>query len=392
MEQRSTFDITYAPTLLSRAILAALLLLVGIGMPVSASAQTLRGSSFTTSTNDHTIEWNDSWNASLQGDDDFSTMVMLEGQIMIYAVMFIHDPLAGLNAKAVYYSLSGVLTTSFDSTPTQTVEWAGDDGTFHGLHVIELSDIDFLLYLRVDPAKGSGTGPTMQLAAAPLRAFPASMDAMQAELLIDGEAVLAGADGEEIMARLDDSAAESPADAESAGDSSPAPAAARDDRGRIPTGMHESTESATGSEYVSTANGFTVSYGQPWQDMAETNNTVGEFSLADPESSRIVISFTGRATTETNREAYFQDIVARESRYQGYVNSVVTDDRLLIATWTTDTELSVLEYVFVDDDTLVTTMVTISSSNPDRYMDEIRDIQLDGEGILRDWDELWPAD
>ena len=371
-----------------RVVLALMVIIIGIATPISVSAQTLRGSSYTTSTNGHTVEWNENWNASLEGDDDFSTMVMLEGQIMIYAVMFIHDPLAGLSAKSVYYSLSGVLTGSFDSTPTQSVEWEGEDRSFHGAHIIELSGIDFVLYLRVDPAASSDTGPIMQLAAAPIRAFPVSLDAMQAEISIDGGPSLAGDSGDDIVARLSlgEPAAASPESAATTESDSAAVA-----RGRIPADGHAASASQP-SRYESSANGFSVSYGSRWVDMAETNATVGEFSLIDAESSRVVVSFTGRATTETNREAFFQDIVVRESRYPGYVGSAVSEDRLLIASWTTDSELAVLEYVFVGDGTLVTVMVTVKSSNPEQYIADVRAIQLDDEGLLRDWEQIWPQD
>ena len=122
--------------------------------------------------------------------------------------------------------------------------------------------------------------------------------------------------------------------------------------------------------------------------MAETNATIGEFSLTS-DTGRSVVSFTGRSTTETNRQAFFEDIVARESRYDGFVGSVISDDRLLIATWTADNELAVLEYVFVDDSTVVTIMATITSGNPDRYAIDAQSIELNDEPILRDWDELW---
>lgn len=144
--------------------------------------------------------------------------------------------------------------------------------------------------------------------------------------------------------------------------------------------------------YVSPANGFTVTYTDAWQDMAASNATVGEFSLSDTATGRAVVSFSGRSTTETNREAFFQDIVQRESRYPGYVGSVVTDDRLLIASWTDANELVVLEYVFVDDATVVTIMVTVNTSSPDRAIASVREIQLNGDGILRDWEKIWPPE
>ena len=387
MGPRSTIEAIRNPSLIMRVAMILLVMMISVGMPMAASAQTLRGTSFTTSTNDHTVEWNENWNASLEGDDDFSTMVMLEGQIMIYAVMFIHDPLAGLSPKSVYYSLSGVLTSSFDSTPTRSVEWEGDDKSFRGAHMIELSGIDFVLYLRVDPAASSDTGPIMQLAAAPVRAFPVSLDAMQTEIFIDGAPSLDGDSGEDIMGRLSTDAdlSEETASPVVAADSGPA------QRTRIAADARPAAAPQS-SEYESAANGYTVSYTGPWLDMAETNATIGEFSLRDAESSRVVVSFTGRSTTETNREAYFDDIVARESRYPGYVGSEVSDDRLLIASWTTESELAVLEYVFVDDDTVVTIMVTVSSANPNRYIAGVRDIQLDGQGILRDWDDVWPPE
>lgn len=374
-----------------------LAILVGISAPLTVTAQTLRGTSYTTANGDHSLTWNDSWTASLEGDDEFATMVMLEGQIMIYAVMFIHDPLAGLNTKSVYYSLSSVLTSSFDSEPTQTVEWEGDDGSYHGANVIQLSGIDFLLYLRVDPSESEDSGPVMQLAAAPVRAFPSSFEAMQTDIAIDGSPSLNGENGDDILARLDSGSA-SPVAAESDAASEPAPAAAsaRDslsERQRVPLRERSASATATApasTEYVSPANGYTVTYGDTWQDMAASNATVGEFSLTDT-SGRTVVSFSGRATTETNREAFFEDIVQREARYPGFVGSVVSSDRLLIASWTDRNELVVLEYVFVDDSTLVTIMVTVTTSSPDSAITSVRDIQLNGEGILRDWDKIWPA-
>jgi hypothetical protein len=371
-----------------------LTMLVGISAPISASAQTLRGTSFTTANGDHSLTWNENWTASLEGDDEFATMVMLEGQIMIYAVMFIHDPLAGLNTKSVYYSLSSVLTSSFDSEPTQTVEWEGEDGSYHGANVIQLSGIDFLLYLRVDPSGSEDSGPIMQLAAAPVRVFPSSFEAMQTDIAIDGSSSLSGANGEDILARLDSGSA-SPVAAESDSKSAPAPAAARDslaERERVPLRERPASATPVTTEYVSPANGYTVTYTDTWQDMAASSATVGEFSLSDTATGRTVVSFSGRSTTETNREAFFQDIVQRESRYPGFVGSVVTNDRLLIASWTDANELVVLEYVFVDDSTVVTIMVTVTSSSPDSAVTSVRDIQLNGDDILRDWDKIWPPE
>jgi hypothetical protein len=371
-----------------------LTMLVGISAPISASAQTLRGTSFTTANGDHSLTWNENWTASLEGDDEFATMVMLEGQIMIYAVMFIHDPLAGLNTKSVYYSLSSVLTSSFDSEPTQTVEWEGEDGSYHGANVIQLSGIDFLLYLRIDPSGSEDSGPIMQLAAAPVRAFPSSFEAMQTDIAVDGGPSLSGENGEDILARLDSGSA-SPVAAESDSKSAPAPAAARDsvaERERVPLRERPASATPVTTEYVSPANGYTVTYTDTWQDMAASSATVGEFSLSDTATGRTVVSFSGRSTTETNREAFFQDIVQRESRYPGFVGSVVTNDRLLIASWTDANELVVLEYVFVDDSTVVTIMVTVTSSSPDSAVTSVRDIQLNGDDILRDWDKIWPPE
>lgn len=379
---------------LFRAILIGLIAAISFAAPASTAAQTLRGTSFTAAASEQTITWNENWNATLQGDDDFSTMVMLDSQIMIYAVMFIHDPLVGLDASAVYHSLSGVLTNSFDSEPTQTVEWEGSDGSFHGLNVVSLSGIDFALYLRVDPSTTGDTGPTMQLAAAPVRAFPTSLDSMQAELTINDVPVMDGASGEEIITRLDTSPpaaeAEAPAEDTAADDAagSKSPGRSRSD---LPLSIRE-PGNASGGEFESAANEYTVTYDGTWYDMSEDDLTVGEFSLADNATGRTVVSFTGRSTTETNREAYFEDIVARESRYEGFVGSAISNDRLLIVTWASDSELSVLEYVFVDDDTLVTVMVTVSSGNPESGIDSARGIQLNGEDILRDWDQVWPEE
>ena len=396
MGQRYATDNSTPLRWFTQVILIVLVAAISLASPSAtmAQTQTLRGTSFTTGVGQQTIAWNNNWNATLQGDDDFSTMVMLDSQIMIYAVMFIHDPLTGLDASAVYHSLSGVLTNSFDSEPTQTVEWEGDNGAFHGLNVISLSGIDFALYLRVDPPSGDQTGPTMQLAAAPVRAFPTSLDAMQEELSINDRPVMEGSDGEEIMAMLgnpetvEEAPAESAADDEAAEEAAPAPARSRRD---LHAAIHDSADPA-GGEFESAANDYTVTYDASWQDMAESDATVGEFSLIDSEPGRTVVSFTGRSTTETNREAYFEDIVARESRYDGFVGSSVSDDRLLVVTWTSDNELAVLEYVFVDDNTLVTVMVTVSSSNPESGIAAARGIQLDGADILQDWDDVWPED
>ena len=390
MGQRYATDNSTPLRWFTQVILIVLVAAISLASPSAtmAQTQTLRGTSFTTGVGQQTIAWNNNWNASLQGDDDFSTMVMLDSQIMIYAVMFIHDPLTGLDASAVYHSLSGVLTNSFDSEPTQTVEWEGDNGAFHGLNVISLSGIDFALYLRVDPPSGDQTGPTMQLAAAPVRAFPTSLDAMQEELSINDRPVMEGSDGEEIMAMLGNPETLEEAPAETAEEAPPAPARSRRD---LPAAIHDSADPA-GGEFESAANDYTVTYDASWQDMAESDATVGEFSLIDSETGRTVVSFTGRSTTETNREAYFEDIVARESRYDGFVGSSVSDDRLLVVTWTSDNELAVLEYVFVDDNTLVTVMVTVSSSNPESGIAAARGIQLDGADILQDWDDVWPED
>jgi hypothetical protein len=274
------------------------------------------------------------------------------------------------------------------------VEWEGGDGSYHGANVIQLSGIDFLLYLRVDPAGSEDSGPIMQLAAAPVRAFPSSFEAMQTDIAVDGGPSLSGENGEDILARLDSDSASPVAD-ESDAESAPAPVSARESlakRDRVP--LREGTAPATPvtTAYVSPANGYTVTYTDTWQDMDATNATVGEFSLTDAATARTVVSFNGRATTETNREAFFQDIVQRESRYPGYVGSVVTSDRLLIASWTDTNELVVLEYVFVDDSTVVTIMVTVSTSSPETAIASVRDIQLNGEGILRDWNKIWPGE
>lgn len=381
----------------SRALLVVLALLMVFSLPASTSAQTLNGTDFVTETGDHTMSWNDDWTASLIAEDDFSTMVMLEGQISIYAVMFIHDEDLNLSLSAVYHSLSGVLINQFDAPPTHSIEWEEGDGSFRGAHILQLSGIDFVLYLRVDPAK-DGTGPTMQFAAAPLRAFPVSLEAMQEELTVDGGPVFSDDDGDDVTARLDaavtEAESEPPVDAvESSEESAPAPSSAEEgrplnDRSRLNRDAQINSQESTDGTYASDANGFTVTYPEGWSDMAETNATIGEFSLTS-DSGRSVVSFTGRSTTETNRQAFFEDIVARESRYQGFVGSVISEDRLLIATWTADNELAVLEYVFVDDSTVVTIMVTITSGNPDRYAGDAQSIELNDDPILRDWDELW---
>src|SRR5699024_9951641 len=154
---------------------------------------------------------------------------MLEGQIMIYAIMFIHDEDLNLSMRAVYQSLSGVLINQFDSPPSHSIEWEEGDGTYRGAHLLELSGIDFVLFLRVDPAL-DGTGPTMQFAAAPLRAFPVSLEAMQEELIVDGNQVFAGDDGADVTARLETSTADSePASEPPAESAAPVDAAETDE-------------------------------------------------------------------------------------------------------------------------------------------------------------------
>ena len=51
-----------------------------------------------------------------------------------------------------------------------------------------------------------------------------------------------------------------------------------------------------------------------------------------------------------------------------------------------------IEYIFVDDATVVTIMVTITSGNPDRYAGHVQTIELNDEPILRDWEELWSGE
>ena len=387
--------------LIHRVFIVVLAAVICFGAPLAATAQELRGTSFVTESGDHRVDWNDNWTASLTAEDEFSTMVMLEGQIMIYAVMFIHDEDLGLSERAVYHSLSGVLVTSFDSPPTLSIEWEGSDGSYLGVHLLQLSGIDFVLFLRVDPAE-PGTGPTMQFAAAPVTAFPVSLQAMQDELSVDGVPVFDGESGEDVLARLEGepSAEAEPPVPTGSEDAELAPSSAADDasqpsplqdRSRLQRDAHLTSPDPSGDSYVSLAHGFEITYTDFWSDMSLTDSTVGEFSL-ESENGRSVVSFTGRATTETNRQAFFEDIVARESRYSGYVGSVMGDDRLLIATWTADNELAVLEYVFVNDSTVVTIMATITSGNPDRYVTDIQEIQLDGTPILRDWDELWTGE
>jgi hypothetical protein len=389
-----------SPIPVRQTTLVLLSVLIGFAVPLATSGQTLRGTTFVTESGDHTVEWNENWVADLTSEDEFSTMVMLEGQIMIYAVMFIHDENIGLSERAVYHSLSGVLVNSFDSPPIRSIEWEGDDGAYRGAHLLQLSGIDFVLYLRVDPA-APGTGPTMQFAAAPQRAFPVSLEAMQAELLVDSVPVFDGDLGDEVVARIAEDTTLADASMESdASDSQPAPGtpsrssgSARpiDDRSRSQRDALMPAGQSTDSVYVSNTNDFTVSYPNSWSDMSRSNTIIGEFSLSS-ESGRSVVSFTGRSTTETNRQAFFEDIAARESRYPGFVDSVISEDRLLIATWTADNELAVLEYVFVNETTVVTIMVTITSANPDRYVADVKQIELNDEPILRDWEDIWPED
>lgn len=389
---------TNITSLFSRTLLILLAVILSVTLPLSASAQTLRGTSFVTESGDHSVEWNDNWTASLTAEDDFSTMVMLEGQIMIYAVMFIHDEDLGLSERAVYHSLSGVLVNSFDAPPELSIEWEGDDGAYRGAHLLELSGIDFVLFLRVDPA-APGAGPSMQFAAAPLRAFPLSLQSMQDELLVDGQPVFAGESGDDVIAQLEGNT-DTASEPEGLVDSTDVPRSPEEssertsplqDRSRLQRDAHLTGQESAGNVYTSTAHGFEITYTDSWTDMARSNATIGEFSL-ESDTGRSVVSVSGRSTTETNREAFFDDIVARESRYSGFVGSVVSENRLLIATWTADNELAILEYVFVDESTLVTIMVTIISGNPDRYVADVQEIELNGEPILQDWDEMWIDD
>lgn len=389
-------------------LMGILAIILAFASPVSAAAQSLPGTSYVTTNGEYSITWTDDWVASLTQDDDFSTMIMLEGQIMIYSAMFLHDPDLGLSERAIYQSFSGVLTGSFESDPTTTVEWQNDEGAYLGVHLIPISGIDFVIFMRVTPGT-ENTGPIMQFAGAPVRAFPVSLDAMQEELSINGAPVFDGEDGEEVLAILEGettiSAAQEPQSTSDNVESEAAPAPASDsdassdessnpllERSRIDrdpgSNRGASDPASSGGAYTSPENGYTVTWPENWVDMAESNTTIGEFSLTS-DTGRSVVSFTGRSTTETNREAYFEDIVARESRYPGFVGSVIEDDRLILASWTSSNELAVLEYVFVDDDTVVTIMVTISSGSPDRYIEDIQGVELDGTPILRDWDELW---
>ncbi|MCO5214842.1 MAG: hypothetical protein M9953_05435 [Thermomicrobiales bacterium] len=346
-------------------------------MPATLAAQTLRGTEFTSDLGGPTVRWTEDWEASLEGDDDFSTMLMLQGEIMIFAVMFVYEPLPEMSMRSVYFSLSDVLVANFDSQPTQVYEWQAEDGSFRGLNVIQLSGINFVLYMRVDPGV-AGVGPTMQFAGAPVRAFPSSLTAMQTEITIDGLPAMADDDGEELLALLESNEA-------SAADPSLADAAGTHQRVPVGTTAKIPTPDIFGGEFVSETNDFTVRYGEEW---SPTDSMIGEFSLVSTGRPTTVVSFIGRSTTETNRAAYFEDIVARESRHAGFIGSVTDDDRLLIASWSNDDELSVLEYVFVDDDTVVTVMVTLSGSNPERGIDRVQQIELDGIPILQGWDEL----
>lgn len=358
--------------------------------PASLAAETLRGNEYTTTYSDHTITWTDDWSASLESDEDFSSMLMFQSDISIYAVMFIHDPDVGLSPRSVYYSLSDVLLESFDAKPTQTIEWTGEDGAFRGLNLIQIEGIKFLLYMRVDPATAD-SGPTMQFAGAPVSAFPLSLKAMQEDLAINDVPVLDGEDGDSILAILegDETSSETSevvtSDAEAA---APESSTSSGDRNAPSSSLlPKSMESeSSGGEFVSAVNGYTVTYGDGW---VTTDSTIGEFSITSSGRPAVVISFTGRDTTETNRQAYFEDIVASEQRHSGYVNSVISDDRLLIASWTDDNELAVLEYIFVDDDTVVTVMVTASGSKPEKRIEGVRTVEINGEPLLRDWDELW---
>lgn len=358
------------------ALLVATLCLISVFMPATVAAQTLRGTEFTSDLGGPTVRWTEDWEASLEGDDDFSAMVMLQGEIMIYAVMFVHEPLPEMSMRSVYFSLSDVLVANFDSQPTQVYEWLAEDGSFRGLNVIKLSGINFVLYMRVDPGVDGG-GPTMQFAGAPVRAFPSSLTAMQSEITIDGLPAMADDDGEELLALLESNEA-------SAADTSVEDASSTHQR--VPAGSAKvPAPDVVGGEFVSETNDFTVRYGEGW---SPTDSVIGEFSLISAGRPTTVVSFIGRSTTETNRAAYFEDIVARESRHAGFIGSVTDDDRLLIASWSNDDELSVLEYVFVDDDTVVTVMVTLSGSNPQRGIDRVQQIELDGIPILQGWDEL----
>ncbi|MCA9833057.1 MAG: hypothetical protein KC435_03875 [Thermomicrobiales bacterium] len=357
--------------------------------PTSLAAETLRGDEYTTDYGDHTITWTDDWSASLESDEDFSSMLMFQGDISIYAVMFIHDPDVGLSPRSVYYSLADVLLESFDASPTQTIEWTGDDGAFRGINLVEIEGIKFLLFMRVDPATAE-SGPTMQFAGAPVSAFPLSLEAMQQDLVINDMPVMDGEDGNEILAVLEENEPTSESAETVDSDSAAEPATAKNsaDRNAPSSGLlPTSTEAeSSGGEFESATNDYTVTYGDGW---VATNSLIGEFSITSSGRPEVVISFTGRDTTETNRQAYFEDIVASEQRHSGYVNSVISDDRLLIASWSDDDELAVLEYIFVDDDTVVTVMVTVSGSKPEKRIEGVRTVEINGEPLLRDWDELW---
>lgn len=393
MRQAGTYKNTASRTGIIASLVLVIVVVVSQIMAPAVAAQTLTGTDFTTENGKHSVSWNESWEASITEEDDFSTMVMLESDIMIYAVMFVHDSALGLSPRSVYYSLADVLIGSFDGEPKETVEWEGDDGAFRGLNLVELSGIDFLIYLRVDPGTGE-SGPVMQFAAAPLRAFPSSLTAMQDEIVIDDLPVMSGDDSELVVAKLEESTADTATSDEAAEatppgvSNEPAPAIAESDRqlpSSAPAPGSAGNEEA-GGEYVSSKNGFTVNYGDGW---APTDTSIGEFSIESSGRPEVVLSFTGRSTTETNREAYFGDIVSREERHSGYINSVISDDRLLIASWSDSNELVVLEYVFVDDNTVVTAMATLSGSRPERGIDGVRTVQLNDESILRDWDQLW---
>lgn len=397
-------------------------LVMSAGTPLLTAGQGLQDFSYTTANGIHTIEWNENWTASLQGEDDFSTMLMLESQIMIYIVMFIHEPMTGISTRAIYFSLADVVTSGFDGPPKSSVEWSEGEGNYQGAYIINISGFDFLIFMRVDVPEGEESGPVVQVAGTPVTGFTGGLESMQKDLILDGLPVLNGVDGAEVTNAVETGVPPG-------GEAEPAPASANADSERGEGGAQErdrsseppgsapeqeqgrSSNSSSGpwdrlvpraSNNAQPADGpgfyqhenpeYLVTWPDVWQNMAITDSTVGQFSLTLNSSTSVIVSFTGRSTTETNRDAYFDDIIAREARYEGFVGSVKSDDRLITATWVNESELTVLEYIFIDDTTVITVMVTIKSPRPENAVPEVQRITLNNQGILRDWSQLWEGE
>lgn len=364
-----------------------------------AHARVLEGTSYTTPNGVHTLEWTDAWTVEVSDNDSFSSQLSLNSQVIIYLALFIHDPMAGISPRSVYSSFSDVMVSTLDADVKSVVEWPGEDGSHQGAYIVDMGGIEFLLYMRVDPATTTDSGPTLQIMATPVGAFENSLQSLQADVLIDGVPALDGLEAQEVLDAVKNlSESESEAAATATAESPPA---AVDSSSRSRSGLldriapassapaDESASPAGGGVYTSDVPPYTVNYPPMWIDMATEGSTVGQFSLELDSSTSTIVSFTGRTTTETNRDAYFSELVAREKRFPGFVGSVQTENRLITATWTSEDELAVLEYIFVNDNTLVTVMVTIQSPRPENVIPLVQQIQLEGDFLLPGWEELW---